>query len=118
MGDLANFAIQADPIGVARLEVNGEDVTTDVTGVDVKLRPGHPTILTVHLIGAAGSISGPGIVQVGTGAGSGVPNTTVQDFLAGIDSARLDDEVLRRSRFGDSTMDVVLEVLTEWANGK
>jgi len=70
----------------------------------------------LHQLAGAGSISGPGIINVERPQES--PTDEIRQFLQNVDPMRLEQEVL--SRFGglddDPTMAVAIKVLLEWAN--
>lgn len=116
MAELTSFSIDMDPIGFRSVTVAGQDITDSVSAVDVHTRSGHPTVLTVHHVSGKGRIEGEGIVHV-IEKGEVGPEQ-IAEWLADLDPMALEEEVLNRSGFGDSTFEVALAVLREWAHAR
>ncbi len=93
MNGATHFRIGAKLNGAAKVELDGQDVSAEISAFTFQSKLGQPPLLTLFLT-ADGSIEGDGIVRIG---GSPTPADRLQiinDFLQGIDPFELDQEVL------------------------
>ena len=116
MAELTRFRIAIDPQGTGTVEVGGRDVSNQVNGIDVQMRVGQPSVVTLHHVAGRGDIEGEGIVRVVSQAEAGPAQ--VAEWLTSVDPAALEAEVLNRAGFADSTFEVALAVLREWAHAR
>lgn len=116
MAELVQFSVEADPVGCGIVTIDGADVSEQVSGLDVLVRAGQPTVLTLHHVAASGRIEGQGIVRVVEKQAAG-PDAIVA-WLDRIDPTALEQAVLDRAGFGDSTFEVAIEILREMARAE
>lgn len=114
MDGLAKFRIESAPTGRGTVEVNGQDVTQEISGLAFDMRPGQPPLLTLHFIAAVGVLEGEGIVhaQSATTDGDGLV-----EFLDAINPKLLEEAALEESGWGDNQTEIMLTVLKKWASG-
>lgn len=116
MSGFAHFDIEVDALGAGRCEVNGVDVSKQVSGVAVVAEPGQPTVVTLRHIGTV-EISGDGIVQVMPAESE----DAVVSFLDQIDAKELERVTFERmggGLGGGSPIAEALDQLKEWARGE
>lgn len=112
MSGLARFSIDVDALGHGRVEVNGVDVSRQVSGVAVVSDVGAPTMVTLRHVAGTAEIAGEGIVHVTPAEGD------VVSFLNHIDASELERRTLERLELGSgSPIAEALELLKEWARG-
>ena len=111
------FRLSPNPVGPGTVEIEGDDITDRVAGVQVDAAVGQPTVLTIH-VQAGGVIEGDGIVQVANP--SDVDDAEIIcDFLANVDPALLEQEAFRRLGPGQmNTTAAALAVLADLARGQ
>ena len=111
------FRLFPNPVGPGTVEIDGEDVTDRVAGVQVDAAIGQATVVTLH-VQAGGVIEGEGIVQVANP--SAVDDAEIIcDFLANVDPALLEQEAFRRLGPGQvNTTAAALDVLADMARGR
>lgn len=112
----AAFRIQASP-GGGRVEVNGVDVTDQVSAAQVTIG-GGATVLTLVAKPSAGSIEGEGIVQVQLPPDERTEAEVICEFLAQVDPALLDKDSLNAHDVSQGLTPVILQVLATYARGE
>lgn len=89
---LASFTIDVDELGHGHIELNGQEVAEQVAELQVRTRPGEPTIVVVRQVVGATQIDGEGIVHV---QAEGLDEaSTVREFLDNLDPNALEQLVL------------------------
>jgi hypothetical protein len=117
MSGLTSIRIEMDAAGHHDVVVDGEAVGDRVAAVDVSLRRGQPSVVSLHQVPGTGVIDGDAIVRlVGDQQDAG---EAVRAFLAHLSGAELERLALERmgGMSGLSTGDAFLEVLREAAGG-
>ena len=113
MSGLAKFSIDVDALGKGKVEVNGVDVSKQVSGVAVVSEVGSPTVATLRHVAGRAEITGEGVVHVTAAEGD------VVSFLDHIDTAELERLTLERLEFGSgSPIAEALQLLRKWARGE
>lgn len=114
---MASFKLFPNPVGPGRVEIDGEDVTDRVAGVQVDAAIGQPTVVTLH-VQAGGVIEGDGVVQVMNP--TAVDDAQVIcDFLDHVDPAILEDTAFRMLGPGQTNMTTaIIAALADLARGK
>ena len=114
---MTSFSLSPNPVGPGRVEIDGEDVSDRVAGVQVDAAVGQPTVLTIH-VQAGGVIEGDGVVQVANP--SEIDDAEIIcGFLANVDPALLEQEAFRRLGPGQmNTTASALAVLADMARGQ
>ena len=114
---MTSFSLFPNPVGPGRVEIDGEDVSDRVAGVQVDAAIGQATVVTL-MVQAGGVVEGDGIVQVANP--SAVDDAAIIcDFLANVDPALLEQEAFRRLGPGQmNTTAAALAVLADLARGQ
>lgn len=112
--DVAKFVVRATPFGAA-IEVNGDDISSQVGAAEIRVADGQPTTLTLHHIGE-GSIEGEGIVQVVNPEQADAD--IICSFLAGIDPDQLDNDALNGADASSNVTAALLQTLQRYARGE
>lgn len=110
----ATVEIVAGPVGLSRLLINGQDLSAEVSGVQVNVTDGQPTEVFIRQPPGAEDlqITGDGIVYISGGSGG------VKEFLAKVNPAALEERAMEGLGYGeDNVVSAVLAVLTEMADG-
>lgn len=111
VGGVTSFSFTAAPVGVARLVVEGEDVTDRVEAFELRGGRREPTTLSLHIVGS-GNVEGDALVSV---AGPVDPSAVVHEFLSAISPQALDEAMARNPSMGRSVGESALAFLHEQA---
>jgi hypothetical protein len=112
--ELAEFEVEVNAVGHGRVVVNDEDLSREVSGVTVSTAPGQPTVLTLHHLGAAGRITGQGVVHVVTASAG----EALAELLGGLDAEEIERLALERMAWQEGTLTThVMAVLRELSAG-
>lgn len=100
MTGVAKFRVEAGVTGADSIVINGEEVGDRVQAVDLQVRPGGLTVLTVHHVPGAGTIEGEGIVRVASDTADISDADVILGFLGTVDARLLSKQVLESAEYG------------------
>lgn len=114
---LHTLAIAPAGAGAYSVSLDGVDVSTAVSGIDLQFRSGQPAAALIALSPQADVSAFEGLARVEVAEPSA--GTEVEDFLAAIDPEILESEALANLGLGDggSMAGAFLTVLQRWARG-
>ncbi len=114
---MTSFRLTPNPVGPGRVEVDGQDVTDNVAGVQVDAAIGQPTTVTLH-VQAGGEIVGDGVIQVVATQPADDPEVICR-FLDQVDPVLLEQEAFRTLGPGQmNTTIAAIDVLKRIARGQ
>ena len=106
---LVNFELDVNAMGQeAKVVVDGQDVSRQVSGVVLEAAVGQPTTLTLIQHARSSRITGEGIVQV---QADGDMLTQLADVLTSTDAVALEEKALNSVHLGDGPGAVTAECL-------
>lgn len=107
---LASFHLKANATRAEILEVNGQDVVSQVRAVHFDGGSGDVGRLAIEFVTDDVEIEGEGIVYVNRGQ-------DLLEFLTAVDPKMLEEAVLAAQDWGSSPVISTLEILRKWASG-
>lgn len=112
MSTTPRFAITVDSLGHGDMSIDGQPIP-EVDGIDVRIRPGQPTVVTLHHQ-ADLDLTGSGLVQSNVDQD---PGELVAEFLDQIDPQLLEQTALMNADASQSLTGTMLAQLAAWARG-
>lgn len=111
----ANFEIEFGPVGLHRVSVNGQDLTSEVHGAQLQQRTGQAASLVLELSGV-GEVKGEGVVYLKPATAE---RSSMTDFLRTVDAKQLEERALDRLSWDEqgTLSSVILQILLEDCGG-
>lgn len=106
---LKKFEIDADPLGTARVTVDGVNVSEGLRALELVVAKDEITTLVLHTMGS-GTIQGEGLVKV--------VDANLANIIASLDPEEIEQEAMSRTQWGTkNVVQLAVEIIKERLSG-